>query len=140
MGEIEASVAVHEGLFTREGGKIQLIGGKCTRCGEHHFPRSTTCPYCSAGETVEVLLSDTGRLWAWTAVHAPPPGYEGDIPFGFGVVELPEGVRVITRLTQAAPQKLAFRQQMKTVVAPLHVDEQNRQVITYAFSPVEDAR
>ena len=34
---------------------------------------------------------------------APPPGYQGEVPYGIGVVELPEGVRVITRLTESDP-------------------------------------
>ena len=52
-------------------------------------------------------LSRQGTLWAWTAVTAPPPGYQGEVPFGIGVVELPEGVRVITRLTESDPGALA---------------------------------
>jgi uncharacterized OB-fold protein len=48
-----------------------------------------------------VNLSPTGTLWGWTEVTAAPPGYRGEVPYGFGVVELPEGVRVVTRL--AAP-------------------------------------
>ena len=43
-------------------------------------PAPTTCE--------EVRLSDVGRLWAWTAVTAAPPGYEGPVPYGFGIVEL----------------------------------------------------
>ena len=34
---------------------------------------------------------------------APPPGYLGEVPFGFGVVELDEGLRVLGRLTESDP-------------------------------------
>jgi uncharacterized protein len=74
-------------------------------------------------------------LWAWTAVTAAPPGYEGPVPYGFGVVELPEGVRVITRLTESDPAKLTQGQAMRLVLDPL-VDDAERNVITYAFAPV----
>ena len=40
--------------------------------------------------------------------HRAPPGYTGEVPFGFGVVELPEGLRVITRLTESRPGKAPF--------------------------------
>ena len=120
-------VPVQEGLFD-DG---QLIGGRCGACGEPHFPLLGTCPYCSADEVERVALSAEGSLWAWTAVTAPPPGYEGEVPFGFGVVELPEGLRVITRLTEADPARLRFGQAMQLEIVPLQEG-----VVTYAFAPV----
>ena len=54
------------------------------------------CPYCSAIEVDAVELSPDGALWAWTAVTSAPPGYRGVVPYGFGVVELPEGLRVVS--------------------------------------------
>ncbi|MFZ0666687.1 MAG: OB-fold domain-containing protein [Acidimicrobiales bacterium] len=81
----------------------------------------------------EVSLSQTGTLWAWTAVTASPPGYEGAIPYGFGVVELPEGVRIVTRLTEADPANLRYGQQMNFVLVPLPYE--GEQVLTYAFAP-----
>ena len=65
---------------------------------------------------------------------AAPPGYGGEVPFGFGVVELPEGVRVVTRLTEADPSLLRFGQPMQLEVVPLHESEGDA-VVTYAFGP-----
>jgi uncharacterized OB-fold protein len=61
----------------------------------------------------EAALSTVGTLWGWTAVTVPPAGYEGELPYGFGVVELPEGIRLITRLTEPDPDRLAFGQAME---------------------------
>jgi uncharacterized OB-fold protein len=119
------SVFVHDGLFTAE---PRLLGSRCDDCGGHHFPRHETCPYCSSSAVHPVELSPTGTLWSWTAVTAAPPGYEGDVPFGFGVVELPEGVRIITRLTESDPTALHLDQQMRLVLVPLAND-----IVTYAF-------
>jgi len=112
-----------------------LLGSRCASCGLHHFPRSDTCPYCSATGAQEVELSAAGRLWAFTAVTAPPPGYRGEVPFGFGVVELPEGLRVLSRLTEADPSALVEGQDMHLVLCPLHTDDEGREVLTYAFAP-----
>ena len=58
------------------------------------------CPYTGAADVEPVEFSHAATLWGWTAVTAPPPGYEGDVPYGFGVVELVhEQLRLITRLT-----------------------------------------
>jgi uncharacterized OB-fold protein len=126
-----AAVPVHGGLFTRDG----LIGGRCRACNRYHFPRSTGCPYCGGTDVNEVTLSTTGVLWGWTAVTAPPPGYAGQVPFGFGIVELPEGVRVITRLGESDPARLAFGMAMRFELVPLHIDDQDRTVVTYSFAP-----
>ena len=66
---------------------------------------------------------------------AAPPGYRGEVPFGIGVVELPEGVRVITRLTENDPGALAEGQPMALRIVPLHMDDDGNDVVTYAFAP-----
>lgn len=133
------SVPVRAGLFTgadASGGEpAALVGGRCHACDRCHFPLSDICPYCSAPDTEAAELSRRGRLWAWTAVTAAPPGYRGEVPFGFGVVELPEGVRVVTRLTEPDPGRLREGQEMRLVTVPLHHDEEDREVLTYAFAP-----
>lgn len=93
-----------------------LIGGACAACERRHFPTSDWCPWCGAVGTEAVRLSTAGTLWAWTAVNAPPPGYTGEVPYGFGVVELPaDGLRVVTRLTGADPARLEAGQAMRYV-------------------------
>ena len=126
---------VRSGLFT-DGPNPALLGSRCTACGAHHFPRHDTCPYCSAEDPEPTELSGHGTLWAWTAVTAAPPGYLGDVPYGLGVVELPEGVRVITRLTESDPGALAEGRPMELRIVPLHRDEDGNDVVTYAFAPV----
>ncbi|HLN42892.1 MAG TPA: OB-fold domain-containing protein, partial [Acidimicrobiales bacterium] len=107
---------------------------RCDACGRHQFPRSDTCPYCAADGALPVELSGTGRLWTWTAVTTAPPGYRGEVPYGFGVVELPEGLRVVSRLTETDPARLSAGQPMRLVVVPVQVDEDG-QVLSYAFAP-----
>ncbi len=128
-------MAVRQGLFT-DGDEPRLLGGQCPACTRCHFPRAETCPYCSADGAQPVELSGSGRLWAWTAVTAAPPGYTGPVPYGFGVVELPEGVRVVTRLTEPDPARLEAGQPMKLTVVPVGADESGSPVVTYAFSPI----
>jgi uncharacterized OB-fold protein len=127
---------VHDGLFRLAAdGSIRLLGGYSPSSGKHHFPVLPACPYTGADDVKPVELSDHGTLWGWTAVTAAPPGYDSAVPFGFGVVELPEGLRVITRITEPDPARLEFGLSMRLVVAPLHTDGDGTQVVTYAFEP-----
>src|SRR5437763_14569065 len=123
-------VAVHQGLFTTE---PRLIGVRCAACGRHLFPRGPLCPYCVSDAVDEAHLSPNGTLWMWTAVTASPPGYQGEVPYGFGVVELPEGVRVISRLTEPDPSALTFGQSVTLQLVRLHTDDDGNDVVTWAF-------
>jgi uncharacterized OB-fold protein len=121
---------IAEGLIElHEDGTIDLVGGRSRACGLYHFPRLDTCPYHGTVDVDRVLLARDATLWAWTAVTAAPPGYEGPVPYGFGIVELvAERLRIVTRLTESDPQRLTFGQPM-TLVA----DELPDGAITWAY-------
>jgi uncharacterized OB-fold protein len=118
---------VRDGLFDEDG----LVGGECAACGRRHFPLGRSCPWCGGEGPGEVRLSREGRLWSWTAVLTAPPGYEGPVPFGFGVVELPaDGLRVVTLLTGTDPSKLDLGQRVRFTVVPL-----TETISTWAYGP-----
>jgi uncharacterized protein len=123
-------------LFTLDAdGDLTLLGGYSPTSGLHHFPRADLCPYTGAHDVEPADLSHDGTLWAWTAVTASPPGYAGSVPFGFGVVELPEGLRVVTRITEADPSALAMGMAMRLVADVVAVDDDGTEVVAWAFTP-----
>jgi uncharacterized OB-fold protein len=117
---------VQPGLFTAAG----LIGSACGACGRRHFPAVVPCPWCASDDVTTVQLSTEGTLWGWTAVTAPPPGYEGPVPYGFGVVSLPaDGLQVVTRLVEADPTALHEGDAMRFTVVPVSPG-----TVTWAFA------
>jgi len=128
-------VPVHDGLFEVRGGEVSLLASRCRACGRYQFPAAATCPTCRGDDVEPVRLSSTGTLWGWTAVHTAPPGYEGPVPFGFGVVELPEGLRVITRLETTDVDALRFGMPVRAATAALHANADGDTVVTYTFVP-----
>lgn len=129
------TVMLRDGLVT-ETNPPRLITSFCAVCEHYHFPEVTVCPYCGASDPITTELAGRGRLWAWTAVQVPPPGYRGEVPYGFGVVELPEQrLRVMTRLTECEPSNLDFDQPMHLERVALHRDDEGRVVLTYAYAP-----
>jgi len=125
---------VPELLVRDSDGEPRLVGGYSPTSDAYHFPLAELCPYSGADDVERRLLSATGTLWGWTAVNAPPPGYAGATPYGFGVVELPERIRVVTRLTEADPDRLTFGQTLHLVVEPVVTPDGDTLEI-YAFAP-----
>ncbi len=135
-------IPLRPGLFTTidDPDGAALLGGRCGACGAHHFPAQDVCPYCFGAPCELVPLSRSATLYVHTAVTKAPPGYTGPVPYGFGVVALPEGMRLVTRIAEANPAALAYGMPMRLVIEPLCVDADGREVWSYAFAPVGDAR
>jgi uncharacterized OB-fold protein len=135
-----AARAIADSLFElHDDGTITLVGGYSPSSDRYHFPRLDSCPYTGASDVETVELSTDGTLWLWTAVTAAPPGYNGPVPFGFGVVELTrERLRVITRLTEPDPANLTFGRPMR-LVAETVPGEGGEPVVTWAFEPAPTA-
>lgn len=132
---------VTSGLFELDAaGEGHLIGAMCGACGRWHFPATPDCPYCAADDCQRRPLSTRATLCLFTTVSNRPPGYQGEVPFGFGVVELPEGLQIISRLGETDPQRLGFGMAMRLHFVTLHVDEDGREVVTYSFAPAGVAR
>jgi uncharacterized protein len=116
---------------------VRLAGTRCLQCREVAFGAKTGCPNCGR-ETVERLsLSERGVLWTFTVVrHRPPGDYKGPQPFepfGLGLVELPEGVRVLSPIICAIDQ---LRVGLKLTFLPyLRDSDDGREVIAFAFVP-----
>jgi uncharacterized protein len=127
-----------EGLFEIDpDGDMRLIGGWSPTSGLHHFPLLPTCPYSGADDVERVLLSTDATLWGFTAVHVAPPGYRGEVPYGFGVVELvAERLRVVTRLTEHDVERLEVGMPMRLVADEVFTDDDGTPVLTWAFTPV----
>lgn len=99
---------IREGLLLNTASDIQnvrLAGSRCGNCAEVTLGAVSVCPNCGADDLEVIELSNQGVLWSYTvARHKPPGDYRGPEPFepyGIGLVELPEGVRVVSRIEGA---------------------------------------
>ena len=130
-----ATIPIRDGLFDLDQTPPRLLGGRCAGCGRHHFPAQPACPYCG-GVCERVCLAERGTLALATVVRNAPPGYRGRAPYGFGVVELPEGLRIITPLTESRLDRLQPGTPVRLVIQPLFTDDEGREVVSWAFAPV----
>ncbi len=94
---------VKEGLVTGAGkDDVTLLGSKCLACKEVSIGTNPVCLNCGSDQIESIKLSSEGELWTYTVVRHKPPGeYLGPDPFqpfGLGLVELAEGVRIMAPL------------------------------------------
>jgi uncharacterized OB-fold protein len=142
LAEAAPQVPIAPDLFTWPADLPQLIASRCTSCGEVAFPKLPSCPACTGESTEEILLSRRGRLWTWTIQHFPPPhpylddGKEFE-PFGVGYIELPEGVRVESRLSVNDPAALEIGMEMELVIERFAAGEDGSDRMIFVFRPVD---
>jgi len=132
-----AQVAIHPGLFTMPDDPRgpRLLAARCGACGKHHFPAGETCPYCSADGCRVEAVGARGTLYLHTVVNARPPGYRGPLPYGFGVVDLDEGLRVVSRLTVSDLARLRPGLPVELEIAPLFTNDAGDEVLSFAYRP-----
>lgn len=134
--------ALDPGISTWPEDDPQLIGSRCGSCEATTFPVQERCPRCSRGEMANVLLPRRGSLVAWTTQGFPPgapyagPTGKAFVPFGVGLVQLGDVIRVEGRLTENDPAKLQFGQQVELTMVPLNTTEDGDEIITFAFEPI----
>lgn len=131
---------VGEGLFVEPRSATatpQLLGSRCPECGEVTFPKQQRCAHCASEAVVETALSPRGTLYSFSNVNYPvPEGYRGPVPYGVGIIELPDGVRIMAHLTESDPARLAVGMDMELVIDRLFTEEDGTEVIGFKFRPV----
>ena len=131
-----------EDLYTWPSDEPQLMGGRCKSCGTYYFPRFYVVhkPGCKERELEDVLLSRKGKLISYTVQHYPPPppfkSTDPFVPYGIGLVELPEGINVLGILTGCAIEDFKTGVKVELVVETLYVDEEGNDRLSWKFKPV----
>ncbi|MBN3454098.1 OB-fold domain-containing protein [Mycobacterium sp. DSM 3803] len=138
---VSNQIALAPDISTWPDAEPQLIGSRCADCSATTFPAQARCPRCSGANTAEALLPRQGTLIAWTTQRFPPGApYKGPtgkdfVPFGVGLVQLGDVVRVEGRLTENDPAKLQFGMDVELTMVPFTTDEDGNEVVTFAFKP-----
>ena len=128
---------IHPGLFTPEDDPRgpRLLAGRCTACGDLHFPRAEVCPYCGCATCSETAIGATGTIYVGTVVTTAPPGYQGSVPYGFGLVDLDEGLRVISVLGETDPEKLTPGTRCELAIRPVCESETGDPALSWLYIP-----
>lgn len=89
-----------------------LPGRRCGECGRlAAVEAADRCPFCGSERGDALALSGRGRLVSWTVIRVAPGRYAAEAPYGVGLLELEEGIRLTARLA-GDPESLSAGQAM----------------------------
>jgi uncharacterized OB-fold protein len=80
----------------------ELLAQACATCGELRHPPRPMCPRCHGVERREVRLSGRGVVYSWIVPRHPAPVGFAEPPV-VALVELEEGIRIVSNVVGAAP-------------------------------------
>ncbi|MED7930851.1 Zn-ribbon domain-containing OB-fold protein [Nonomuraea sp. LP-02] len=90
---------------------------RCQTCARHYFYPRPSCPHCGSDQVEWVRASGRATLYSYVINHRPAPGFQDDGPYAIAVVELEEGVRMMTNIVgvENVPEKLPLDMELRVV-------------------------
>lgn len=117
--------------------RTRFEGAMCKKCGHTAYPPRGRCDKCGGEEFVSYKLPERGKLLSFSVVRNPPKGFEKLAPFLLGIVELEDGTRVTSQITDAGIKEVSIGMPMEAVFRKISEDG-DAGIIQYAlkFRPV----
>ncbi|RII11938.1 hypothetical protein DSC45_26950 [Streptomyces sp. YIM 130001] len=83
----------------------ELLIQRCTECATLRFPWLPGCNACGAAGWDTVRASGDGTVFSYVVMHHPPfPAF--DPPYAVGLIELSEGVRLVSNVVGVPPRQV----------------------------------
>ena len=86
----------------------QLLLQRCSHCARLRYPASQVCPDCLGSEAQWQSMSGRGKVFSFVVFHrAYDPAWEGKVPYNVALVELDEGLIMLSNVVDVDNAKLA---------------------------------
>lgn len=76
----------------------RFLLARCSHCARLCFPPRKICPACHQRDFTWIEASGRATLYSLTRIHNSPPRYNLLSPTSVAVIDLEEGIRLLTRL------------------------------------------
>lgn len=98
----------------------RLMIQRCADCEKHVFYPRLSCPSCFSDRLDWIEASGRGTIYSYTLVQNNPPStFAKDVPFVIAIVELEEGVRMMTNIVDYDPDVLRCEMPVEVTFEPL---------------------
>lgn len=104
-------------VFWDAAAEQRLVAQQCAGCGTLHHPPRPMCPHCRSLEFQAAPLSGRGTLYSYAVLHHPRnPAF--DYPVLAALVDLDEGIRVVSNLVDVEPADVEIGMRLEATFAP----------------------
>ena len=79
---------------------------RCAACSRAVFYPRSICPHCFSDQLTWVVASGKGTIYSYTVAHQAFGPFAAEVPFVVAIVELEEGVRMMTRLVETPRERV----------------------------------
>jgi uncharacterized protein len=87
--------------------KRKLLIQKCKNCGKTIFYPKKYCPECRSPDIEWVESSGEGKVYSFSTLYlGVHPRFEENAPYTIGIIELREGVRLMSNIVNCKPQDI----------------------------------
>jgi uncharacterized OB-fold protein len=115
----------------------RLEGVKCLSCGQLYFPPKKVCNKCKSKNFEVISLPRTGKIITYTIIRLAPYTYEIYVPYAVAVIELKNGVKIISQMTDCDLEDLKIGMRVEAVIRKHYTDGENGLIhYGYKFRPL----
>jgi uncharacterized OB-fold protein len=80
---------------------------RCRTCERYQYHYRGFCCHCWTGEIEDIPVSGRGTVWSYTVIHRNrTPGFAERVPYVVALVELQEGVKVLSNVIDCDPESV----------------------------------
>ena len=107
----------------------KLMGTVCKKCNKKYFPPRMDCAQCLGDDVEWFEIKGPGKLVTHSTVNFGPSGFEEVQPYTLGIVDFPEGVRVLAKISKKV-DPAGIKSGMELRPVPQKLSEEK---LTYEF-------
>jgi uncharacterized OB-fold protein len=112
--------------------RYRLEGGLCRSCGHTMLPKGEVCPICGSKDIVTKQLPRRGKVISYSVIWNAPRGYEYYTPYIVALIELEDGTRLMSQLTDVEPSQVTEGMEVEMVLRKVRVSGESG-IIAYAY-------
>lgn len=112
--------------------RYRLEGGLCRSCGHTMLPKEEVCPICGSKDIVTKQLPRRGKVISYSVIWNAPRGYEYYTPYIVALIELEDGAKLMSQLTDVEPSQVTEGMEVEMVLRKVRVSGESG-IIAYAY-------
>jgi uncharacterized OB-fold protein len=94
----------------------KLLIQRCEDCGARQSLPQACCRSCLSEKVTWSETSGRGTVYSYTTIHRPPsPRFATDVPYTLALVELEEGVRLLSNIIGIPPEDVRVAMPVEVV-------------------------